>query len=272
MTSTRMPTFFLCHGGGPWPWMQGRLREGLRGLERGLLAVPGQLPRRPDAIVVVSAHWEAPAFTVTSSAAPGMVYDYSGFPAEMYRIHYSSPGQPALAARMVELLTAAGCPAAADAQHGYDHSTYSLLQPMYPQADIPVVQISLHAGLDPALHLRAGAALAALRDENILIIGSGMTCHERGPEMAAYSGPFDEWVHRVLTSTDPAHREAALQAWEQAPHARAVHPHADHFLPLLVAVGAAQGDAATAIYRERLMGFIASSSYRFGGASQSVAA
>jgi aromatic ring-opening dioxygenase catalytic subunit (LigB family) len=272
MTSTRMPTFFLCHGGGPWPWMQGRLREGLRGLERGLLAVPGQLPRRPDAIVVVSAHWEAPAFTVTSSAAPRMVYDYSGFPAEMYRIRYPSPGQPVLAARMVELLTAAGCPAAADAQHGYDHSTYSLLQPMYPQADIPVVQLSLHAGLDPALHLRAGAALASLRDENILIIGSGMTCHERGPEMAAYSGPFDEWVHRVVQDNDKPRREESLKQWEQAPYARAVHPHEDHFLPLLVAVGAAQDDAATAIYRERLMGFIASSSYRFGGATKELAA
>ena len=170
--------------------MQGPLREGLRGLERGLLAVPGQLPRRPDAIVVVSAHWETHAFTVTSAVAPGMVYDYSGFPSEMYRIRYPSPGQPALAQRMVDLLGAAGCPAATDAQRGYDHSTYSVLQTMYPQADIPVVQLSLHAGLDPALHIRAGTALAPLRDENILIIGSGMTCHERGPEMAAYSGPL----------------------------------------------------------------------------------
>lgn len=272
MTATRMPAFFLCHGGGPWPWMQGPLREGLRGLERGLLAVPGQLPRRPDAIVVVSAHWEAPAFTVTSAAAPGMVYDYSGFPPEMYRIRYPSPGQPALAQRMVDMLSAAGCPAATDAQRGYDHSTYSVLQTMYPQADIPVVQLSLHAGLDPALHIRAGAALAPLRDENILIIGSGMTCHERGPEMAAYSGPFDEWVHQVVQDSDQQRREHALTHWEQAPHARAVHPHEDHFLPLLVAVGAARGDTATAIYRERLMGFIASSSYRFGEATRELAA
>lgn len=271
MSTVRMPTFFLCHGGGPWPWLQGPLREGLRGLERGLLAVPGQLPQRPDAIVVVSAHWEAHAFTVTSSPAPGMVYDYSGFPPETYRIRYPSPGAPALAARIVDLLVNSGCPAAADAQYGYDHSTYSLLQTMYPQADIPVVQLSLHAGMDPALHWRAGAALAPLRDENVLIIGSGMTCHERGPEMAVASGPFDDWLHKVLLDSDVSGRQEALLHWEQAPYARAVHPHEDHLLPLLVALGAAQSDKATSIYRERLMGFIASSSYRFDAANSSVA-
>lgn len=263
MTAVRMPTFFLCHGGGPWPWMQGPLREMLRGLEQGLLTVPGQLPARPSAILVVSAHWEAAAFTVTSSATPGMVYDYSGFPPEMYRICYPSPGSPALASRVVDLLTAAGCPAAPDASHGYDHSTYSLLQTMYPQADIPVVQLSLHAELDPALHLRAGEALAPLRDENVLIIGSGMTCHERGPDMAVASPPFERWLSDVLHDHDPERRHQALRMWEHAPYARAVHPHEDHLLPLLVAVGAAQDDPATCIYRERLMGFITVSSYRF---------
>lgn len=244
--------------------MQGSLREMLRGLEQGLLAVPGQLPTRPSAILVVSAHWEAPAFTVTSAEAPGMVYDYAGFPPEMYRIRYPSPGSPELAARVVQLLKAAGCPAAPDASHGYDHSTYSLLKTMYPMADIPVVQLSLHASLDPALHLRAGAALASLRDENVLIIGSGMTCHERGPDMAVASPQFDEWLSNVVQDGDSTRRRDALQNWEQAPYARAVHPHEDHLLPLLVAVGAAQDDPATCIYRERLMGFIAVSSYRFG--------
>ena len=173
---------------------------------------------------------------------------------------------------MVDLLSAAGCQAAPDASHGYDHSTYSVLQTIYPQADIPVVQLSLHASMDPALHLRAGAALAPLRDEGVLIIGSGMTCHERGPGMAVASPPFDEWLRDVVQDTDPTRRNQALQAWEQAPYARAVHPHEDHLLPLLVAAGAAQDDVATCIYSERLMGFISVSSYRFGAGSTASAA
>lgn len=264
----RMPTYFLCHGGGPWPWLQGHLRDMLRTLEHGLLDVPRQLAQRPQAILVVSAHWEAPVFTVTSSEAPGMVYDYVGFPRETYNISYPSPGSPSLAARVVQLLQQAGCAAAADPRYGYDHSTFSILQTMYPQADIPVVQMSLHASMDPALHLRAGAALAPLRDENVLIIGSGMTCHERGPEMAQASVPFEAWVRQAVMQESAALRHAALAQWESAPYARLVHPHEDHLLPLMVAAGAAQDDAATCIYRELLMGFIASSSFRFGETSK----
>jgi aromatic ring-opening dioxygenase catalytic subunit (LigB family) len=264
MTAARMPAFYLCHGGGPWPWLQGPFRDMLKELERGLLQVPRQLPQRPSAILVVSSHWEERAFTVTSAPHPGMVYDYSGFPQEMYTISYPSPGSVPLAARVVGLLRAAGCDAASSATRGYDHSTYSLLKVMYPAADIPVVQLSLHASMDPALHLRAGAALAVLRDENILLIGSGMSCHERGPEMAVASPAFDQWLQQAVLQDDAQQRNQALLAWEEAPYARAVHPHEDHLLPLMVAAGAAQGDAASCIYRERLMGFIAVSSFRFG--------
>ena len=260
----RFPAYYLCHGGGPWPWLQGPLRQMLQRLEQGLLVIPDQLPQRPDAILVISSHWEANAFSVTASPAPGMVYDYAGFPAETYRIRYASPGSPALATRAVSLLNTAGLAAREDLTYGYDHSTYSLLQPMYPAADIPVVQMSLRSSMDAAEHLRAGAALAPLREENVLIIGSGMSCHERGPDMALASPAFDDWLHRAVLGGDPQSRWQALQDWTQAPHARAVHPHEDHLLPLMVATGAAQDDAAHCIYRDRLMGRIAVSSFRFG--------
>ncbi len=260
----RQPTFFLCHGGGPWPWMQGPLRQMLRNLEKGLCEVPSQLPAKPSAILVVSSHWEEKAFSFTSSPAPGMVYDYHGFPPETYRIRYASPGAPALASRAADLLRAAGCHAALSDSQGYDHSTYSLMQPMYPQADIPVVQMSLQSSMAPGDHLRAGAALAPLRDENVLIIGSGMSIHGREASMATASPPFDEWLHDAVLSADGERRQQALAAWEDAPYARDVHPTADHLLPLLVAAGAAQNDPATCIYRERLMGTVAVSSFRFG--------
>ena len=260
----RQPTFYLCHGGGPWPWMQGPIRQLLRNLEQGLRALPSRLPALPSAILVVSAHWEAAAFSLTSSTAPGMVYDYQGFPPETYRIRYPSPGAPEVALEAVELLQAAGCAATLNDTRGYDHSTYSLMQPMFPQADIPVVQMSIQASMEAEDHLRAGAALAPLRDRNILIIGSGMSIHERGPEMATASPPFDAWLHDAVLSSDSARRWQALAAWEEAPFARQVHPTADHLLPLMVAAGAAQDDAATCIYRERLMGTVAVSSFRFG--------
>lgn len=263
MYANRMPAFFLCHGGGPWPWLQGAMRRMFSGLERGLLAVPVQLPARPRAILVVSAHWEELAFTVTASAAPGMVYDYTGFPPETYAIQYPSPGSPALAEQVVVLLRTAGFDARASHTRGHDHGTYSVLQPMFPAADLPVVQLSLQTSLDPEEHLRAGAALASLRDQGILIIGSGMSCHERGPEMATASPPFDAWLQDAVTQSAPQRAEV-LRGWEKAPFAREVHPREEHLLPLMVAAGAALDEPATRIYGERLMGHIAVSSYRFG--------
>ena len=260
----RQPTFCLCQGGGPWPWMQGPIRQLLRNLEQGLREPPARLPRPPSAILVVSAHWEERAFSFSSSAAPGMVYDDRGFPPETDRIRYASPGAPALTARAAELLRSAGCDAALSDTRGYNHSTYSLMQPMFPQAEIPVVQMSIQPSMDAGDHLRASAALAPLRDEDVLIIGSGMRIQERGPELATESAPFDEWLHDAVLTGDGARRRQALAAWEAAPYARAAHPTADHLLPLMVAAGAAQDDAATCFYRERQMGTVAVSSFRFG--------
>jgi aromatic ring-opening dioxygenase catalytic subunit (LigB family) len=261
----RMPVYFLSHGGGPWPYMEGGFREHMRWLEAALKDIPRQLPVRPTAIVVVSSHWECNAFSVTSSSAPGMVYDFYGFPPEMYTIQYPAPGSPPLAARMVELIEAAGCRALEHGSQGFDHSTYSLLKPIYPEANIPVVQLSLHRNFDPANHLRVGQALAPLRDEGVLIVGSGMSCHEHGPRVLDPSAQFDTWLRHALMELDPNQREQALVHWQQAPHARTVHPREDHLMPLMVAAGAADGDRAVCVYGERLMESLYVSSFCFGG-------
>ena len=163
----KQPTFFLSHGGGPWPFMDGDYRRAHAKLEASLQSLPATLPERPRAILMISAHWEEAAFTVMTSPAPGMLYDYGGFPPHTYEVVYPAPGDPALA----EL------PAARDARRGFDHGAFCTLVPMFPDADVPVVQLSLRRGLDPAEHLALGRALRPLRDEGVLILGSGFSFH-----------------------------------------------------------------------------------------------
>lgn len=260
----RMPVYFLCHGGGPWPYMQGPFRDKMRWLEASLKDIPAQLPHTPTAILIASAHWETSAFNVTSSPAPGMVYDFTGFPASTCRAQYNAPGSPELAIHVSELLNSAGLPTGLDASQGLDHGSYSVLQPMFPSAQVPVVQMSLHGSLDPGLHLRAGAAIAPLRDEGVLIIGSGMSCHDRTPDMATPSAAFDAWMRRVLAQGTPEERHTALCQWDQAPWARKVHSREEHLLPLMLAAGAAGADAASCIYSEKLWDIFTVSSFAFG--------
>lgn len=263
----RQPVYFLSHGGGPWPYMQGPMRAHFNLMERALQDIPRQLPARPEAVLVVSGHWEEEHFTVSSSAHPGMVYDYYGFPPETYRIRYPAPGSPRVAARVQQLLTASGFQVGADPERGFDHGTFSMMKPIYPEADVPVVQLSMRANMDPAEHLAVGAALAPLRDESILIIGSGQSYHNLrrwNPSGAQPAAAFDAWLRQSLLGTTPADRRAALIAWESAPAAREAHPHEDHLIPLMVVAGAAGDDPAVAIYGEQFMGFLAVSSFRFG--------
>lgn len=262
----RQPTFFLSHGGGPWPFMDGDYRRAHAALEASLQALPATLPEAPRAILMISAHWEEAAFTVMTSPAPGMLYDYGGFPPHTYQVVYPAPGDPALAERVVELIEVAGLPAARDAQRGFDHGGFCTLAPMYPDAQLPVVQLSLRAGLDPAQHLALGRALAPLREDGVLILGSGFSFHnlrlynEAG---RAPSAAFDAWLQAALADTKG--RDVSLQAWAQAPSARLAHPREEHLLPLMVAAGAAAGEPATCSYHEtRFLGAVTASSFRFG--------
>lgn len=261
-----LPTYFISHGGGPWPWLDGPFRRQFDGLERSLRDIAAEVGSRPAAVLMVSGHWEEPRFTVQSGAFPGMVYDYGGFPPHTYEIRYPAPGLPALAERVRGLLEAAGLPAGLDPTRGYDHGTFSPLQAMYPSADVPVVQLSLRHGYDPETHLAAGRAIASLRSEGGLIVGSGLSFHNLrlfGPAGAAASEAFDGWLAEAMASA-PAERSALLTRWEQAPAARIAHPQEDHLLPLMVAVGAAEHEPATRVYHERFMGGVTVSSYRLG--------
>lgn len=263
----RLPTYFISHGGGPWPWLEGEYRQQYARLEASLRDIARELEAKPRAVLVISGHWEEDRFTVQSGERPGMIYDYGGFPPHTYQIRYEAAGSPALAGRVRELLGGAGIPAALDAGRGYDHGTYTPLYAMYPEADVPVVQLSLRHGYDPAEHLAVGRALAPLREEGVLIVASGLSWHNLrmfGPAARAPSAAFDGWLSAALESP-PVERVAKLAAWADAPAARLAHPQEDHFIPLMVAVGAAERERAHRVYHEQgFMGGVTASSYRFG--------
>lgn len=268
LTNQRLPTYFLSHGGGPWPYMGGEFRANFDWMEAALHDIPLQLPAKPKAILVISGHWEEAAFTLSSGAHPGMVYDYYGFPEHTYHISYPAPGSPELARRVQSLLDGAGWQVRLDPERGFDHGTFSMLQPMYPFADMPIVQLSLRNNYDPAEHLRLGKALAPLRDEGVLIIGSGFSFHNLrlmgGPVGTAPSQAFDDWLRTVLLQPDADRRDAALLDWEHAPAARIAHPREDHLMPLMVVAGAAGEDQAVCVYGEQFMHSVYASSYGFG--------
>lgn len=270
VTDLRLPTYFISHGGGPWPYMTGAFRRNFDLLERSLSDMRVELGDRPKAVLIVSGHWEERGFAISSGEKPGMVYDYYGFPEEFYRIIYAAPGSPSLARQVKGLLGGAGIAAALDPTRGYDHGTFSILKPLYPNEDIPVVQLSLDAGYDPALHLAVGRALAPLRDEGILIVGSGLSYHNLSQmrDTAGYepSRRFDAWLQETLVNTRDETRSHRLIEWEKAPAARVAHPREDHLIPLMVVVGAAEDEAgATTFHQKDFMGGLTVSSFRFGG-------
>jgi aromatic ring-opening dioxygenase catalytic subunit (LigB family) len=262
----RLPTYFIPHGAGPcffMAWTRGpedtwdRTADWLKGLIHSL-------PQRPKAILLVSGHWEAPAFTVGSGDRPDLIYDYYGFPEETYRLRFDAPGSPALASRVRDLLGAAGLPADEDPERGWDHGVFVPLKLVVPEADIPVVQLSLKSDLDPEVHLAAGRALAPLRDEGVLIVGSGMSWHNmRGfsPAFTAKSEAFDTWLSRAMT--DPSRRDEAIRHWSHAPFAREAHPREEHLAPLFVAAGAAEGEPGRHAFRDVAMDVVISG-YAFG--------
>jgi aromatic ring-opening dioxygenase catalytic subunit (LigB family) len=242
----RMPVYFLSHGGGPWPVVDG-MKQSFARTERDFRALPERLPARPRAVLVVTGHWEESEFTVSTSERPPMVYDYSGFPPHTYHIHYPAPGSPALAARVKHLIGAAGMPVSEDPQRGFDHGTFVPLMLMYPAADVPVVMLSLKSNYDPEAHVRAGQALAPLRDEGVLILGSGMTYHNmRGmgrDDAIPVAEAFEGYLSSAIEQTDWKERNDRLIRWQEAPGARLAHPREDHLIPLMSVAGAAAEDS-----------------------------
>jgi aromatic ring-opening dioxygenase catalytic subunit (LigB family) len=268
MAISLLPTYFISHGGGPWPWMKEQTRGNYDKLEASLQQMARDLGDRPKAVLVISGHWEEPDFTVMATSRPSMIYDYSGFPEHTYRIRYPAPGSPATAQRVSELMVAAGLTVRMDSERGFDHGTFSPLAVIYPDADVPVLQLSLRSGYDPAQHLALGRALMPLRQEGVLILGSGLSYHNLrnfGPQAREASTAFDRWLDETLVHAGPDERNARLVAWASAPAARSAHPREDHLLPLMVAVGAAGSDPGSRVYHEdAFMGGVAVSSFRFG--------
>ena len=205
---------------------------------------------RPEAIVLVSAHWEAPTPTITASAQPELYFDYYGFPPETYELSYPAPGSVELANGLHGVLSASGFDPVLDNERGFDHGMFVPLTLMYPDADIPVVQVSLVDGLDPATHIALGEALRPITDDGtVLVVGSGLSYHN----MAGFGGgehdeqnlAFDSWLERACTdaSIGEEARRAGLIEWENAPSARYNHPREEHLVPLHVCYGIGGGPA-----------------------------
>lgn len=268
MSSPRMPVVFLPHGGGPWPFVDLPMFEQheVNALAEYLRTLPGELGVRPKALLVISAHWEAPVPTVMTAEHPPLLFDYHGFPPESYEITWPAPGDPQLAARVRDLLGAAGFETAADSMRGFDHGVFIPLKVAYPGAEVPAIQLSILRSLDPTQHLAIGRALAPLRDEGVLIIGSGMSYHDLRSFMTrrgrADSETFDAWL-RAAATAEPETRDTRLTNWATAPAARKAHPREEHLLPLMVIAGAAGSDLGRVGFSD-LFGNAVVSAFHYG--------
>jgi len=263
MTILRQPSYYIPHGGGPCFFMPDPAGT-WAGMAHFLSHLRSKLPEKPQAILVISGHWETDGFRFTGSPHPSLLFDYYGFPPHTYQLRYDSPGSPELAQRTAGLLRSAGFKAGVDDERGLDHGVFVPLKVAFPEAEIPVLQMSLDRSLDPALHFAVGAALESLRDEGVLILGSGMSFHNLraygDPRATAPSLAFDGWLAGAVEQARPG-RSAALAGWEQAPAARLSHPREEHLIPLMVAAGASEG-AGRRVYGELVLG-TAVSGFRF---------
>lgn len=262
---TALPSLYVSHGS-----PMTALQPGATGARLAELAAA--LPR-PRAIVVASAHYLARSPQVGGATQPETMHDFGGFPAALYQMRYPAPGDPALASEVARQLETAGLPTTVDASRGLDHGVWVPLRLMYPTADIPVVPLSIQPHGGPAHQLAVGRALASLREDGVLVIGSGSITHNLHDLAAGYSAereapyvrPFIHWIEERLAAGDA---DALLDYRQQAPFAQRAHPTDEHLLPLFVALGAA-GDGARA---QRLdagidLGILAMDIYRFDGAA-----
>lgn len=262
------PTFFINHGGGPCFFLEpGQMRASWSELENYLRGFAEELLEPPSAILIISGHWEESLPTVNASAAPTLLFDYDGFPEHTYRLTWHAPGSPELALRVREMLGNAGIDSAKNETRGWDHGVFVPMKVMFPSADVPVVQLSLQRELDPATHLAIGRALRPLRDEGVLLIGSGQTYHNMRGLFAgrnradSEAEAFDSWLRHAML--DGATRDNYLVNWEKTPGARQAQPREDHLLPLMVVAGAASGEAGHLVFQGRVLGKPISG-FRFG--------
>ena len=261
---SRQPALFVSHGAPTIVIDDSSARYFLAGLASGL-------PAQPDAIVMISAHHDEPLASITSAEQPGTIHDFGGFPDALYRMRYPAPGSPKLAQRIARMLDDADIANRLDSERGYDHGTWTPLILAWPNADIPVVQVSINSRETPDYHYRLGQALEPLRDDNILVIGSGAITHNlhaffRGGYAA--DAPAQPWVIDFLGWLDrqliAGSHDAVLGAIGKAPHGADNHPTMDHILPLFVALGSGgRASKATKLHASVEYGVLAMDAWRF---------
>jgi 4,5-DOPA dioxygenase extradiol len=256
-TEARAQIIYFSHGGGPMPILGD---PGHKSMIDFMTRLPERLVK-PETILVISAHWEESVATLLGAQNPPMFYDYYGFPPEAYVITYPAPGNPELANRIASLLKTHNIPSRIDSERGFDHGAFIPLKLMYPQADIPTLQLSLLRGLNPAAHIALGKALHELLNENILVIGSGFSFHNQNAFFGQRIGApdpandaFQNWLIETCTGEiSQSAREQRLIDWEKAPSARYCHPREEHLLPLHVCLGMA-GSSAETVFDDQILG------------------
>lgn len=257
----RQPALFVSHGAPTFALAPGRAGA--------LLSALGRALPRPSAVLVVSPHWMTRDLAVTAGERPETIHDFGGFPPALYRLQYPAPGAPALAAQVAALLRDAGMAVRLDAARGLDHGAWVPLMHLFPAADVPVIQVSLPHTFGTHAAWQLGAALAPLREQGVLVVGSGSLTHNlyevrMGDDEPAdaYAAEFVDWARRAVRAHD---REALVDFLRVAPHAARAHPTAEHYLPLLVAAGAATADEPVVVLDGGILhGVLSMESYAFG--------
>lgn len=249
---------YVSHGGGPLPLLG---ESSHQEMVNGLRSIAKEL-EKPRAVVVISAHWERDSVTISSAEQPSLIYDYSGFPQEAYEIRYPAQGSPVLAEEVYTLMQEAKIDSLLDNERGFDHGLFVPLKIMFPEADIPCIQVSLLNSLNPSAHIEIGRALERLQGENILLLGSGFSFHNMKTffqpstqEIEKKNESFEEWLMDTCSNRgiDEKEREHRLIHWEEAPAARFCHPREEHLLPLHVCYGLA-GSPANRVFSWKIMG------------------
>lgn len=262
----RQPTFYIPHGGGPCFFMDDP-HNIWTNMGNFLNKLPQTLPQLPSSIVVISGHWENTPIKIHAAAKPSLYYDYYGFPDHTYELTYPASGNPELAKEIQTLFQSQNIETEFEYQRGWDHGLFIPLKVMFPDANIPIVQVSLHHSLDPQTHIEMGKILSPLRDENILILGSGMSYHNLPYLFSGKESPnassFHDWLTEAVTKPVIAERNQLLSDWLNAPGARSNHPREEHLLPLMVAAGAGDQDIGQCIYKDTILNKPITG-YRFG--------
>ena len=242
---SKIPAYYIPHGGGPCFFMDWNPQDTWDALGTWLGSFAAALPEKPRAVLFFSAHWEEPEFTLLTTPKPDLYYDYYDFPPHTYELEWPAPAAPQFFGQVQDLLAKANIPYDTDSQRDFDHGVFIPGKLMFPQATIPTLQISLRKGLLPAAHIALGHALAPLRNQGVLFVGSGMSYHNMRRFRFGDNNPivgsdlFNTWLTKAVCRNAGAERDNLLMEWENAPGARAAHPREEHLLPLMVIAGAA---------------------------------